>query len=325
MTQQNQTTSTTRNAVYGALLAASVGLLMTPAQASPTQASAQAPIPAVLQIAPDATTGRSLSRSAERRMIQRSIVRIARANGVVPVELALAVARVESNFRARAESPVGARGVMQIMPRTAMGEFGVEANDLWDAELNIALGIRFLEQLYHQYGRRWDAALSHYNGGTLKGNPRNAPPHGYTAGYVAKVLAIRDRYTSEQRVAALAVPGGHSGPADTARPTRVAMLIQAPDLSALPVPAPQKETPRATAPASTTPDIPISIEPAALDDLSTVPVTTVRGRGRAYEIVQGSEDLGRRFRARLGMTAFLTGDDGNNQTFRNYGYRRSNQ
>lgn len=338
MTQQNQTTSATRNALCGALFTISAGLLMTQAQASPTQTAAQAPVPAVLHIAPDAVTGRTLSRSAERRMIQRSIVRIARANGVVPVELALAVARVESNFHARAESPVGARGVMQIMPRTAMGEFDVEANDLWDAELNITLGIRFLEQLYRQYGRRWDAALSHYNGGTLKGDPRNASPHGYTAGYVAKVLAFRDRYVNEQRVAALAVHGRRSETADSATDsetadsatdsvtqTRVAMMIQAPELSTVPIPGPQKEAPRATAPTSATPDVPISFESEPQDDLASVPVTTVRGKGRGYEIVRSSEDLGRRFRARLGMRTHLAGSDSNSQTFRNYGYRRSNQ
>ncbi|MDH3240839.1 MAG: transglycosylase SLT domain-containing protein, partial [Alphaproteobacteria bacterium] len=43
----------------------------------------------------------------------------------VSASLALAVAHAESNFNPRAESRAGARGVMQIMPATAKGEYGI--------------------------------------------------------------------------------------------------------------------------------------------------------------------------------------------------------
>ncbi len=101
----------------------------------------------------------------------------------VPVSLAMAVAKVESDFNERALSSAGARGVMQIMPATAEKEFGVHPNRLWNAETNVRLGVRFLEQLYRQYGGRWDLALSHYNGGTVKGDQ----PHKRTRKYVALV------------------------------------------------------------------------------------------------------------------------------------------
>jgi len=43
--------------------------------------------------------------------------------------------------------------------------------------------VQFLEQLHDLYGGRWDRALSHYNGGTIKGNQ----PHKYTRKYVKTV------------------------------------------------------------------------------------------------------------------------------------------
>src|SRR5581483_6582967 len=96
--------------------------------------------------------------------VQRMVVEEA-MNSRVPPPLALAVAKVESNFTPEAESPVGARGVMQIMPKTARDVFGVRENELWNTRLNIRLGLDYLTQLYDLYGKRWDLALSHYNGG----------------------------------------------------------------------------------------------------------------------------------------------------------------
>ena len=121
-------------------------------------------------------------------------------NSIVPPALALAVAKVESDFNANALSSAGARGVMQIMPRTARDEFGVNEGELWEARLNIQLGIDYLGQLYRQYGGRWDLALSHYNGGTLRGRGRYAKPHGYTRKYVQSVQRWRRRYQGQAEV-----------------------------------------------------------------------------------------------------------------------------
>jgi hypothetical protein len=120
--------------------------------------------------------------------VQRMVIEEATL-GRVPPALALAVAKVESNFDPRAESPTGAKGVMQLMPKTARDVFGVTEDKLWNARLNIKLGVAFLSQLYDQYGKRWDLALSHYNGGTLEGGSGPfAIPHDYTRKYVADVL-----------------------------------------------------------------------------------------------------------------------------------------
>lgn len=111
----------------------------------------------------------------------------------VPVSLALAVAKVESDFNPKALSSKGARGVMQIMPETARGEFGVSADRLWDARTNIRLGLRFLEELHKQYRGDWDLALSHYNGGTVSGRT----PHKYTLNYIRKVTKWRQIYAEQ--------------------------------------------------------------------------------------------------------------------------------
>lgn len=94
----------------------------------------------------------------------------ARERGVDPY-LAAALIRQESLFKARIASPVGARGLMQVMPETGRGLASSVGIDGWDVELlyqpeiNTHLGMRFLaEQM-----RRWDSSLpavfSAYNAG----------------------------------------------------------------------------------------------------------------------------------------------------------------
>jgi hypothetical protein len=138
--------------------------------------------------------------AATRAEVKRMVVEEAR-DSTVPTALALAVATVESNFDERALSSAGARGVMQIMPATARDVFGIAAEELWDARLNVQLGIDYLEQLQEQYGGRWDLALSHYNGGTLKGGSgASARPHSYTKKYVADVMKWSARYAEQARI-----------------------------------------------------------------------------------------------------------------------------
>ena len=122
------------------------------------------------------------------KKVQRLVATIATKNGTVPPALALAVAKVESSFRANAISPVGAKGVMQIMPATAEGVFDISADKLSDPEINIRIGVSYLERLYRRYGGRWDLALSHYNGGSLKRKNGKYISHSYTRDYVAKVM-----------------------------------------------------------------------------------------------------------------------------------------
>jgi soluble lytic murein transglycosylase-like protein len=130
---------------------------------------------------------------APRAQVKAMVVREAIDLGV-PASLALAVAHAESNFNPAAESHKGARGVMQIMPATARGEYAIHADQLWDPRINIRLGLHFLRRLIDRYGGRVDWALSYYNGGSAVGPPSRARVIPATRAYVRKVERLRNRY-----------------------------------------------------------------------------------------------------------------------------------
>jgi soluble lytic murein transglycosylase-like protein len=136
----------------------------------------------------------STARQDIKRLVAEEAVRMR-----VPVSLALAVAHAESNFDPSARSHKGARGVMQIMPRTARGEYGIEPRLLWNPRINIRLGLHFLKRLLHRYDGRVDLALSYYNGGSAVGDLPHARVIPATARYVAKVHRLRNHYRRQLR------------------------------------------------------------------------------------------------------------------------------
>ncbi len=141
------------------------------------------------------SVGAKPSVASNRNSVKEIVVHEAILAGLKP-SLALAVAKVESDFQPQALSSAGARGVMQIMPATAWGEYRMPADRLWDVHTNIRLGIDFLGNLIDRYNGQWDLALSHYNGGSIK----NKRPHDYTRDYVRKVLNWEKRYAQQHDV-----------------------------------------------------------------------------------------------------------------------------
>ena len=136
-----------------------------------------------------AATPQQLSRPVVQQIVAEEALRMG-----VPVSLALAVAHAESNFDPAAESHKGARGVMQIMPATARGEYGIEADLLWQPRLNVRLGLHFLKRLLERYRGRIDLALSYYNGGSAVGDLPHARVIPATAKYVKRVRQLQKRY-----------------------------------------------------------------------------------------------------------------------------------
>jgi len=122
------------------------------------------------------------------RNLAEDIYDIAAESGIEP-SMAYGLVRTESTFNTRAVSNVGARGLTQVMPRTARWlRPGTRAEDLYDQQTNLRLGFKYLNQLIDRYGGDVKLALTAYNRGpgtvdrVLKrgGDPDN--------GYAGKVL-----------------------------------------------------------------------------------------------------------------------------------------
>jgi Zn-finger nucleic acid-binding protein len=105
--------------------------------------------------------------------------------GVDPY-LIFCVMEQESHFNARAQSPKGARGLMQLMPGTA-ARFGVRHS--FDPAQNIAGGTRYLKQLMAKFNNRVDLVLASYNAGegAVVRFGHRVPPYRETRNYVKRI------------------------------------------------------------------------------------------------------------------------------------------
>ena len=114
--------------------------------------------------------------------------------GVDPY-LIFCVMEQESQFNARALSPKGARGLMQLMPGTA-ARFGVRNSR--DPAQNIMGGTRYLKELHRRFGGRVDLVLASYNAGegaVMKYGQR-VPPYRETRNYVRRISSRYQRGAS---------------------------------------------------------------------------------------------------------------------------------
>ncbi|WP_432343619.1 lytic transglycosylase domain-containing protein [Shinella yambaruensis] len=127
--------------------------------------------------------------SAERKTAGYSglIQTYAKAYGV-PIDLAHAVVRVESNFNPRARGSAGEIGLMQIKPATArmMGYRG-GAKGLYDPETNIKFGMKYLAMAHDLSGGTTCGTILRYNAG--HGAKRMNP---VSKRYCGKVQSIID-------------------------------------------------------------------------------------------------------------------------------------
>lgn len=115
-----------------------------------------------------------------------SLIRQSGARYGVDPYLIFCVMEQESHFSAHAESPKGARGLMQLMPGTS-ARFGVR-HPFNPAE-NIPAGTRYLKQLIDRFHGRLDLVLAGYNSGegTVAKYGNRVPPYGETRAYVKRI------------------------------------------------------------------------------------------------------------------------------------------
>lgn len=115
--------------------------------------------------------------------------------------------RRESAFNENAHSPVGARGLMQIMPRTGrliarkLQEKWDNVQSLYDPELNVKYGTFYYKQMLERFNGNYALAAAAYNAGphrVINWLPENKPlaadiwietiPFNETRNYVSAVL-----------------------------------------------------------------------------------------------------------------------------------------
>ncbi|MGO1298302.1 MAG: murein transglycosylase [Vibrio sp.] len=134
-------------------------------------------------------------------------------NDIEPLTL-MSVARQESALDSEAHSPVGARGIMQIMPATARhtaSKYQLDysnAKQLYDVSKNIEIGSRYFESLMQRYNDNRIFALAAYNAGPSRvkrwrddTQQRLGPfafieaiPFRETRGYVQNILMFESYY-----------------------------------------------------------------------------------------------------------------------------------
>lgn len=125
--------------------------------------------------------------------------------------LVLALIRVESGFQSDAVSPLGARGMMQIMPDTGRflaealaGEYGFHLTSftpesLDDPVLNLRLGIYYLHDLKKQF-KHVHHALTAYNFGPSHTQNRLENNLELSEGYASLVLAAYRQYQDSKQL-----------------------------------------------------------------------------------------------------------------------------
>jgi hypothetical protein len=101
-------------------------------------------------------------------------------------DLVNSVIKAESGFNARAVSPKGAQGLMQLMPGTA-AQLGVP--NTFDAQQNVEGGTRYLRELLERYNFDLVKALAAYNAGPQRVEQfGGVPPYHETRAYVARIV-----------------------------------------------------------------------------------------------------------------------------------------
>ncbi len=172
-----------------------------------------------------------LAQTLERELhapAHRSALEQASRVAALPSPLLAAIAKQESRFSATVRSPVGAVGLLQLMPTTAAEVAGADVGDaeLEQPERNAELGGLYLRALFNQWQGNPLLAVASYNAGPgavagwidprLESQPElwvEAIPYPETRLYVKKVLGNLWSMTAPRPPACTPLSAPASGPA----------------------------------------------------------------------------------------------------------------
>jgi len=122
------------------------------------------------------------------------------------VPFILAVIMAESGFDSQAQSHAGAQGLMQLMPSTAadmaarMGKTDFRPEQVWEPEINIALGTFYLNWLNSRYEGNLDLVLAAYNAGLGRVDTWLADPNLSNDGETLDTIPFPETYNYLSRI-----------------------------------------------------------------------------------------------------------------------------
>ncbi|MBK9259352.1 MAG: lytic transglycosylase domain-containing protein [Polyangiaceae bacterium] len=126
----------------------------------------------------------------------------------LPEELIRAVIKCESDFDPRVVSPVGAQGLMQIMPATALR---MQVRDAFDPRENILGGARYLRILANTFNGDLELTVAGYNAGEAAVlRYQGIPPYQETQGYVGCVVSHYRTFKSARIAERETMPAKHT-------------------------------------------------------------------------------------------------------------------
>jgi len=149
------------------------GFLFTPAMAPVVSAAEVEQIPADIPLSGDCDLDWIIFRAGEKAGVDPRFIH--------------AVIQQESKYNSKAVSPVGAQGLMQMMPATAE-RFGLK--DPFDPKANVEAGTKYLKWLLKRFDGDVSKALAGYNAGEGAVDKYNGvPPFSETQNYVKKIVS----------------------------------------------------------------------------------------------------------------------------------------
>jgi len=127
----------------------------------------------------------------------QKLIRAAAARYSVDADLIHCIIAAESNFNPHAVSPKNARGLMQLLPQTAV-HLGVR--NIFDPAENIDGGTRYLRDLLGKYNNNLNLALAAYNAGPQKVERfgRRVPPYAETRNYIQSINRAYSKFKSDR-------------------------------------------------------------------------------------------------------------------------------